>query len=252
MKHLLIILLLPLIGKGQYMGDIKEKRNFEFTAGLGAGYNQRHPAMGGFIGESYKRIYAELAVIKPMSNQVTPVFAPFIPKIGYKLSDNVIPYATIKGGGLQVRYNVMKFDVGISDKRWYVLLGVQPTRNIKWEGMGEKGTWLLCSIAGFAKGTREAMQFHWNEVLRKYPDIDQHFWGTNSWKNKTGFAKVIPTFSDGYHLLSFLEVAPLVAAIPLNTHVLKQKNWLWQCIKAGTIDYLFYKMGRWFAYEFVF
>jgi hypothetical protein len=230
---LLFILLLPFSLSAQ------------INMGVGASFTQNKPAGTFTAGYTYKRFTVEYA---QFVNKKEPVYSP---RIGYTIG-NFTPYISYAGGGMKAQYNNIIADVGMQGKLPYA--SISYNSSVKAWGK-QNNEFLVCAlsfISGLANGSREAMQHHWAAVEESYPNLNAQYWNPAiSWenKNKSWITKAIPTFTDGYHLLQFVERGTLVLAVVISIN--EKPNFI-KILKKAVKVYAANRVGHYITYNLIF
>lgn len=92
---------------------------------------------------------------------------------------------------MKILITILLFPLFSHAQQWYV-----PTSN-------DAVITGLSFIAGGANGLEETIKFHYASFKKVHPNGNDEFWNPAiSWtnKNKNWFTKLLPTFTDGYHL----------------------------------------------------
>ena len=114
----------------------------------------------------------------------------------------------------------------------------------------------LTFVAGMAEGFRDALSFHFSTGVQKtFPNIDQQFFNSKiSWvnKNKNGFLKIFPIFSDGWHLTNGINHISTIAAIALTSTDFKGKNRGWRILKKAAFSMAANRIGFFLTYNIIF
>lgn len=114
----------------------------------------------------------------------------------------------------------------------------------------------LSFVAGVANGYEEVLKFHYNKgFARVHPNASRQFWDPRvSWhnKNRNAITKVIPTFSDGYHLTRDISRLSLIAAIAISRNDFKGKNKGWKIAKKFVISLAVNRLGQFIVYDWIY
>lgn len=122
-----------------------------------------------------------------------------------------------------------------------------------------KNDLVICSlslVAGAANGVEEAIKFHYNKGFAfVHPYASRQFWDPRlSYINKdrSAFTRLIPTFSDGYHLMRGISRTLLIANVAISVTEMKAKNLLLKIAKKFVISMLANRAGQFLTYDLIY
>lgn len=114
----------------------------------------------------------------------------------------------------------------------------------------------LSFIAGTANGVEEAIKFHYNTGFAfVHPHASRQFWDPRiSWtnKNNSAISKLVPFFSDGYHLTRGISRITATLAIALNYSDFKKKLVFKQIAKKFILSMLANRIGQYLTYDIIY
>ena len=117
----------------------------------------------------------------------------------------------------------------------------------------------ICSlsfVAGAANGVEEAIKFHYNRGFAfVHPNASRQYWDPRvSWTNKdhSSFSRLIPTFSDGYHLMRGISRVALIADIAISINDLKGKRPLLIFAKKFILSMIANRAGQYLTYDIIY
>ena len=117
----------------------------------------------------------------------------------------------------------------------------------------------ICSlsfVAGAANGIEEAIKFHYNTGFAfVHPRASRQFWDPRvSFTNKdhSAFERLMPTFSDGYHLMRGISRTLLIGSIAISVSDFKGKRPLLIFAKKFVLSMLANRAGQYLTYDIIY
>ena len=117
----------------------------------------------------------------------------------------------------------------------------------------------ICSlsfVAGAANGVEEAIKFHYNRGFAfVHPNASRQFWDPRvSYVNKdhSAFTRLLPTFTDGYHLMRGIARTALIADVAISVADFKDKHLLLIIAKKFVLSMLANRAGQYLTYDIIY
>ena len=117
----------------------------------------------------------------------------------------------------------------------------------------------ICSlsfVAGAANGVEEAIKFHYNRGFAfVHPDASRQYWDPRvSFQNKnhSAFERLLPTFSDGYHLMRGISRIALIGSIAISVNDFKKKRPLLIFAKKFILSMIANRAGQYLTYDIIY
>ena len=122
-----------------------------------------------------------------------------------------------------------------------------------------KNDLVICSlsfVAGAANGVEEAIKFHYNTGFAfVHPNASRQFWDPRiSFSNKdhSAFERLLPTFSDGYHLMRGISRTLLIGSIAISVADFKGQRPLLMFAKKFVLSMLANRAGQYLTYDIIY
>ena len=117
----------------------------------------------------------------------------------------------------------------------------------------------ICSlsfVAGAANGVEEAIKFHYNRGFAfVHPNASRQYWDPRlSFSNKdhSALARLLPTFTDGYHLMRGISRTLLIGSIAISVADFKGKRPLLIFAKKFVLSMLANRAGQYLTYDMIY
>lgn len=147
---------------------------------LSTGISQKYmtSSVGGSV--KYKNIQGGVFDVIPLTNNSDRNWL-CVGYFGYDVGGGIVPYVSIRGGGVMYQNKRLVLNAGISqynhDKPTaYLLAGVNfnPMKNrpISYK----TATLLLCGLSGMFSGLSDVANYHPNAILANYPKLNPNWW----------------------------------------------------------------------------